>query len=81
MPDLAEGQVRFRIERFAVTANTVTYATVGDTLGYWDFFRPGRQAGAMSRRWGGPRSSSPGIRTWVSAAVITAGIRWHGTLT
>lgn len=35
---LPPGQVRFRIERFAVTANTVTYATVGDTLGYWDFF-------------------------------------------
>lgn len=32
------GQVRLRIERFAVTANTVTYAVTGDTLGYWDFF-------------------------------------------
>jgi hypothetical protein len=38
LPALAPGQVRFRIERFAVTANTVTYATTGDTLGYWDFF-------------------------------------------
>jgi hypothetical protein len=38
MPGLATGQVRFRIERFALTANTVTYATTGDTLGYWDFF-------------------------------------------
>jgi hypothetical protein len=36
--------VRFRIERFALTANTVTYATAGDTLGYWDFFPTG-QAG------------------------------------
>ena len=36
--DLAPGQVRFRVERFALTANTVTYATVGDVLGYWDFF-------------------------------------------
>jgi hypothetical protein len=35
---LAPGQVRFRIERFAVTANTVTYAVTGDVLGYWDFF-------------------------------------------
>ena len=41
MPGLAAGQVRFRIERFALTANTVTYATTGDTLGYWDFFPTG----------------------------------------
>lgn len=38
LDELAPGQVRFRIERFAVTANTVTYAVTGDTLGYWDFF-------------------------------------------
>jgi len=41
MPALGAGQVRFRIERFAVTANTVTYATTGDLLGYWDFFPTG----------------------------------------
>ena len=41
MPDLPAGQVRLRIERFAVTANTVTYATTGDVLGYWDFFPTG----------------------------------------
>lgn len=36
--DLAEGQVRFRVDRFAVTANTVTYALFGALLGYWDFY-------------------------------------------
>jgi NADPH:quinone reductase-like Zn-dependent oxidoreductase len=41
MPPLAPGQVRFRVDRFALTANTVTYATTGDTLGYWDFFPTG----------------------------------------
>jgi len=41
MPELAPGQVRLRVERFAVTANTVTYATTGDVLGYWDFFPTG----------------------------------------
>jgi hypothetical protein len=41
MPALAAGQVRFRVERFAVTANTVTYATTGELLGYWDFFPTG----------------------------------------
>ena len=38
---LADGQVRFRIDRYAVTANTVTYAVTGDVLGYWDFFPTG----------------------------------------
>jgi hypothetical protein len=38
---LGPGQVRLRIERFALTANTVTYATTGDLLGYWDFFPTG----------------------------------------
>lgn len=34
---LADGEVRAEVERFAVTANTVTYAVAGDMLGYWDF--------------------------------------------
>ena len=38
---LAPGQVRLQVERFALTANTVTYATTGDLLGYWDFFPSG----------------------------------------
>ncbi|MDH5176427.1 MAG: DUF2855 family protein, partial [Gammaproteobacteria bacterium] len=41
LPSLGPGQVRLRIDRFALTANTVTYATTGDTLGYWDFFPTG----------------------------------------
>lgn len=38
---LADGQVRMRIDRFALTANNVTYALAGDLLGYWDFFPTG----------------------------------------
>jgi hypothetical protein len=41
LPALGAAQVRLRVERFAVTANTVTYATTGDLLGYWDFFPTG----------------------------------------
>ena len=36
--DLAPGRVLFRVERFALTANNVTYALAGDGLGYWRFF-------------------------------------------
>jgi len=35
---LEEGQARLRIESFAVTANNVTYAAMGDAMRYWDFF-------------------------------------------
>lgn len=34
MPPLGDGQVRCRVERVALTANTVSYATLGATLGY-----------------------------------------------
>ena len=38
---ITDGAVRLRVDRFAVTANTVTYAEVGDMLGYWDFYPTG----------------------------------------
>ncbi len=36
--DVSDGQIRLRIDSFAVTANNVSYAGAGDMLGYWDFF-------------------------------------------
>lgn len=38
LPVLEDGQIRLRVDRFAVTANNVSYAGAGDMLGYWDFF-------------------------------------------
>ena len=38
---LTDGQVRLRIDRLAITANNITYAVIGDLLGYWDFFPTG----------------------------------------
>jgi hypothetical protein len=35
---LDAGHVRLRVDRVALTANTVTYAQFGDLLGYWSFF-------------------------------------------
>ena len=37
-PALAPGQVLFRVDRFALTANNISYALSGDMLGYWRFF-------------------------------------------
>ncbi len=38
VPELASGQVLFRVDRFAFTANNISYALAGDMLGYWRFF-------------------------------------------
>jgi hypothetical protein len=35
---LAAGEVLFHVDRFAVTANNVTYAAFGDFMKYWNFF-------------------------------------------
>ena len=36
--ELAPDSVRLSIDRFALTANNVTYAVIGEMLGYWNFF-------------------------------------------
>lgn len=35
---LDDGQVRLAVDRFALTANNISYAVSGDMLGYWGFF-------------------------------------------
>ena len=34
----ADGEILLAIDRFAFTANNVTYAETGDSIGYWKFF-------------------------------------------
>ena len=36
--NLESDQVLFAIDRFALTANNISYCLAGDTLGYWQFF-------------------------------------------
>ncbi len=36
--DLADGEVLCRVDRFALTANNITYAAHGTDMHYWDFF-------------------------------------------
>jgi hypothetical protein len=38
--DLDDGEVLVKVDRFAFTANNITYAVVGDQFGYWQFFPP-----------------------------------------
>lgn len=50
--ELGEGEIIVRIDRFAVTANNVTYAVVGEKLGYWKFFPADDEAWGIVPAWG-----------------------------
>jgi len=38
LPVPEDGEILTRIDRFALTANNITYGVVGEKLGYWNFF-------------------------------------------
>ena len=38
VPTPDDGQTLVRVQRFALTANNVTYAVLGEQLGYWQFY-------------------------------------------
>jgi hypothetical protein len=48
---LAPGQARLRVERFALSANNITYAALGDVMQYWNFF-PAEQGWGRVPVWG-----------------------------
>lgn len=47
-----DGEAVFRLDRFALTFNNVTYATYGDVLRYWQFFPTGRDGWGQLPVWG-----------------------------
>ena len=51
---LDPGQILVRIERFALTANNITYGIVGEKFGYWNFFptADGQQDWGVIPVWG-----------------------------
>ena len=54
--ELAEGTARFAVERFALTANNVTYAAHGVDMRYWDFY-PAPEDWGIVPVWGFARCS------------------------
>ncbi|MFK8050370.1 MAG: DUF2855 family protein [Halioglobus sp.] len=46
---IEDGEIKVKINRFAFTANNITYAAAGDLLGYWQFFPP---QGDSADGWG-----------------------------
>ena len=49
---LADGQVRVRIDGFALTSNNITYAAFGDAMSYWQFFPSGEEGWGSIPVWG-----------------------------
>ena len=51
-PALKAGEVRLAIQRFAFTANNITYAAFGDAMNYWKFFPTPDAAWGSIPVWG-----------------------------
>jgi hypothetical protein len=51
VPELGDGEVLLRVDRVGLTANNVTYAVLGESFRYWDFF-PTRPGWGLVPLWG-----------------------------
>ncbi len=49
---ITDGQVRVRVDNFALTANNITYAAMGDLMNYWKFFPSGEEGWGIVPVWG-----------------------------
>lgn len=38
LAELGDGEILCKVDRFALTANNITYGVVGEQIGYWQFF-------------------------------------------
>ena len=53
LPALPDGAIELQIERFAFTANNITYAAFGEAMRYWDFFPMSQLSGLPdAQNWG-----------------------------
>lgn len=51
-PELKDGEVLIKVDRFAFTANNVTYGVVGERIGYWKFFPVAEDGWGIIPVWG-----------------------------
>ncbi|MEO8058735.1 MAG: DUF2855 family protein [Burkholderiales bacterium] len=49
---LADGEVRMKIDSFALTSNNITYAAFGDAMNYWGFYPTGEPSTGCIPVWG-----------------------------
>ncbi|WP_430396815.1 DUF2855 family protein [Ferrovibrio sp.] len=52
LPPLQDGEIRLHIDRFAFTANNITYAAMGDSMAYWRFYPAADPAWGRVPVWG-----------------------------
>ncbi len=50
-PALKDGEILVKTDRFALTANNITYGVVGEKIGYWKFF-PAEEGWGVIPVWG-----------------------------
>lgn len=75
LPEAARpGEAILAIDRFAITANNMTYAAYGDSMKYWDFFPTGIDGWAMTPAWGFADVTASGVDG------LSAGDRVYGFL-
>ena len=51
VPEIGDGEALLRVDRVGLTANNVTYAVLGESFRYWDFF-PTRPGWGLVPLWG-----------------------------
>lgn len=68
--DLADGEILCRVDRFALTANNITYAAHGVDMNYWDFF-PAPDGWGLVPVWGF-------AEVVASRAAVAVGTRLYG---
>ena len=49
---LKDGEILVKVDRFALTANNVTYGVVGERIGYWKFFPVATEGDGIIPVWG-----------------------------
>ncbi|CAK9041981.1 Uncharacterized protein DUF2855 [Durusdinium trenchii] len=49
---IGEGEILVKVDRFAFTANNVTYGVVGERIGYWKFFPVAENGWGIIPVWG-----------------------------
>ena len=70
-PPLGEGEALIRVDAFALTSNNLTYALMGDRLGYWELF-------PASAPWGRIPAWGYGTVAQSNAADVAEGARFAG---
>ncbi|MFI7425920.1 DUF2855 family protein [Micromonospora sp. NPDC049836] len=77
-PGISDGEALLRVDRVGLTANNVTYAVLGDSMRYWEFFPPERHG--LDRQWGLPPLWGFAEVTASKVAGVEPGQRVYGYL-